>query len=137
MATPANAPVKGARKAPAKRASAAKKNAEPGDPNFDWKSLYKDGTDLFKFRSEDGFVVVLPSYDDPGEGEVFGLMLLNKSESDLLVYVMRQHIMDHAKNPDALLQVTFRALQRMKAPGVIEELLQKWPEASGKELGKS
>lgn len=131
-------PVK---RAPAKKAAtkrgAPKKQAEPGDPNFDWKSLYKDGTSLFRFRSDDGFVVVLPSYDDPGEGEVFGLMLLNKTESDLLVYVMRQHIIDHAKDADSLLQVTFRALQRMKAPGVIETLLKEWPEASGKELGKS
>ena len=125
------------KKAAAKRNGVAKKQAEPGDPQFDWKSLYKDGTSLFRFRSKDGFVVVLPSYDDPGEGEVFGLMLLNKSESDLLVYVMRQHIIDHAKDSESLLQVTFRALQRMKAPGVIEELLKAWPEASGKELGKS
>jgi hypothetical protein len=119
------------------RTPAKKKVIEPGDPNFDWRALYKDGTSLFRFRSQDGFVVVLPSYDDPGEGEVFGLMLLNKSESDLLVYVMRQHIIDHAKDAESLLQVTFRALQRMKAPGVIEELLKAWPEASGKELGKS
>lgn len=124
------------KKAPAKRA-APKKVLEPGDPAFDWKALYKPNTELFRFRSEDGFVVCLPSYDDPGEGEVFGLMLLNKSESDLLVYVMRQHIIEHAIDSESLLQVTFKALQRMRAPGVIETLLQKWPEASGKELGKS
>lgn len=134
MATPANAPVKGApRKAAPKKPA---KKLEPGDPAFDWKSLYKPGTDLFKFRSEDGFVVVLPSYEDPGEGEVFGLMLLNKSESDLLVYVMRQHISTHAIDADSLLLTTFQALQKMKAPGVIEALLKAWPEAAGKELGK-
>jgi len=130
-------PVKRVPKKGTKRAGAPKKQPEPGDPNFDWKALYKPDTQLFRFRSEDGFVVCLPSYDDPGEGEVFGLMLLNKSESDLLVYVMRQHIIDHAKDAESLLQVTFRALQRMKAPGVIEQLLKDWPEASGKELGKS
>ena len=120
-----------------RRPAVGKKQPEPGDPNFDWKALYKEGTSLFRFRSDDGFVVVLPSYDDPGEGEVFGLMLLNKSESDLLVYVMRRHIITHARDPESLLQTTFRALQRMKAPGVIEMLLKEWPEASGKELGKS
>jgi hypothetical protein len=125
------------KKAAATRRPTPKKQVEPGDPAFDWKSLYKPNTQLFKFRSEDGFVVCLPSYDDPGEGEVFGLMLLNKSESDLLVYVMRQHIIQHAIDADSLLQTTFRALQRMKAPGVIETLLQAWPEAAGKELGKS
>jgi len=121
----------------APRKAAPKRVAEPGDPAFDWKALYKDGTSLFRFRSKDGFVVCLPSYDDPGEGEVFGLMLLNKSEQDLLIYIMRQHIINRAKDADSLLQTTFLALQRMKAPGVIEELLKAWPEASGKDLGKS
>lgn len=127
-------PVK---RAPKKRAPAPRKNAEPGDPAFDWKSIYPKEVKLFRFMSEDGFVVCLPYFEDPGEGEVFGLMLLNKSEQDLLIYVMRQHITDNAIDADGALQVTFRALQRMKAPGVIEMLLQKWPEASGKELGKS
>lgn len=125
------------KKAPAKRTSAAKRNAEPGDAQYDWKGLYKPDTHLFRFRSEDGFVVCLPWYDDPGEGEIFGLMLLNKSESDLLVHVMRQHIIDHAIDADSTLVNTFRALQKMKAPGVIETLLKEWPEAAGKELGKS
>lgn len=139
MATPANAPTK---RAPAKRAAPAKRNGakvdvRPGDPRFDWKAVYPKDIKLFKYTSEDGFVVCLPSYEDPGEGEVFGLMLLNKSESDLLVYVMRQHITHNAIDPEGALLVTFQALQKMKAPGVIETLLKAWPEASGKELGKS
>lgn len=125
------------KRAPKKRTAPAKKNYEPGDAQFDWKALYKPNTQLFKFRSTDGFVVCLPWYDDPGEGEVFGLMLINKSESDLLVYVMRQHIIDHAIDSESLLQAAFRALQKMKAPGTIEALLKDWPEAAGKELGKS
>lgn len=128
------APAKAAARRPA---AAKKKEAEPGDPQYDWSNVYEKSVDLFTFRSEDGFVVKLPMYDDPNEGEVFGLMLLNKSESDLLVYIMRQHITNHAIDSEAGLQITFKALQRMKAPGVIETLLQKWPEASGKELGKS
>ena len=137
MATPRNAPVK--RAAPAKRTSTAKRKEEPkpGDPNFDWAAIYPKDTQLFKYTSEDGFVVKLPVYDDPGEGEIFGLMLLNKSETDLLIYVMRQHITTHAIDPDGALLVTFQALKRMKSPGVIETLLKAWPEASGKELGKS
>lgn len=137
MATPANAPTKRtARKAPAKRAAPAK-DAKPGDPRFDWRAVYPKDVQLFKYTSEDGFSVCLPWYEDPGEGEVFGLMLLNKSESDLLVYVMRQHITHNAIDPEGALLITFQALQRMKAPGVIETLLKAWPEASGKELGKS
>ena len=136
MATPRNAPVK--RATTAKRNSDKKKeDAKPGDPNFDWAAIYPQGTQLFKYTSQDGFVVKLPVYDDPGEGEIFGLMLLNKSETDLLIYVMRQHITTHAIDPDGALLVTFQALKQMKAPGVIETLLKAWPEASGKELGKS
>lgn len=134
MATPANAPTK--KRAPAKKA-ASKAPANPGDPKFDWRAIYPATVSLFKFTSEDGFTICLPSYEDPGEGEVFGLMLLNKSEQDLLIYVMRQHISDNANDPDEALRVTFTALQKMKAPGVVESLLRKWPEASGKELGKS
>lgn len=125
-----------AKKAPARRAT-PKKEAKPGEPAYDWRSVYPKTVKLFRFTSEDGFVVCLPSYEDPGEGEVFGLMLLNKTESDLLVYVMRQHVTEYAIDPDGALLITFQALQKMKAPGVIETLLQKWPEASGKELGKS
>lgn len=137
MATPANAPTKRApRKAAAKRPG-TKAEVKPGDPKFDWANIYPQDVRLFRYTSEDGFVVKLPWYEDPGEGEVFGLMLLNKSESDLLVYVMRQHITRNAIDPEGALLVTFQALQRMKAPGVIETLLKAWPEASGKELGKS
>ena len=137
MATPRNAPAKGtARKAPAKKA-ATKADPMPGDPSFPWKSIYPAEVKLFKYTSEDGYVVCLPVYEDPGEGEIFGLMLLNKSESDLLVYVMRQHITHNAIDPDGALLVTFQALKKMKSPGVIETLLKAWPEASGKELGKS
>lgn len=137
MATPANAPTKRApRKAPAKK-GAAKVQAKPGDPKFDWRNIYATDVKLFKYTSQDGFVVCLPEYDDPGEGEVFGLMLLNKSESDLLVYVMRQHITRNAIDPEGGLLATFQALQKMKAPGVIETLLKAWPEASGKTLGES
>lgn len=114
-----------------------KADAKPGDPKFDWAAVYPSDVHLFRYMSEDGFVVCLPSYEDPGEGEVFGLMLLNKNESDLLVYVMRQHITHNAIDPEGALLVTFQALQRMKSPGVIETLLKAWPEASGKELGKS
>lgn len=125
-------------KAPARRPAASKKKqAEPGDPQYDWSNVYPKDVSLFTYRSADGYVVKLPSYDDPNEGEVFGLMLMNKSESDLLVYVMRQHITNHAIDADAALQITFTALKNMKAPGVIEKLLVDWPAASGKELGKS
>ncbi|AZS06580.1 tail assembly chaperone [Mycobacterium phage JacoRen57] len=128
-------PVK---RAPRKKVSAkTKADAKPGDPAYDWKSVYNKDLKLFRYISQDGFVVCLPEYEDPGEGEIFGLMLLNKSESDLLVYVMRQHITRNAIDPENALLVTFQALQRMKAPGVIETLLKAWPEASGKELGKS
>lgn len=137
MATPANAPVKGAPKKAAAKRSPAKAAAKPGDPKYDWRSIYPADIQLFKYTSEDGFVVCLPSYEDPGEGEIFGLMLLNKSESDLLVYVMRQHITHNAIDPEGALLVTFQALQKMKSAGVIETLLKAWPEASGKELGKS
>ena len=138
MATPANAPAKRTpRKAAAKKAAPSKAPAKPGDPRFDWRNIYPKDVPLFKYTSEDGFVVCLPYYEDPGEGEVFGLMLLNKTESDLLVYVMRQHITHNAIDPEGALLVTFQALQKMKAPGVIETLLKAWPEASGKELGKS
>lgn len=132
------APVKRApRKAVAKKAAPSKAQPKPGDPRFNWREIYAKETALFKFTSEDGFVVCLPQYEDPGEGEIFGLMLLNKSESDLLVYVMRQHIRDKSIDPDQALLVTFQALQKIKAPGMIETLLKAWPEASGKELGKS
>ncbi len=129
-----------AKRAPAKRvhpAAVKKADSKPGDPRFDWGAVYPKDVHLFKYTSEDGFVVCLPWYEDPGEGEVFGLMLLNKTESDLLVYVMRQHITRNAIDPEGGLLVTFQALQRMKSPGVIETLLKAWPEASGKELGKS
>jgi hypothetical protein len=138
MSVPRNAPVKRSpRKAPAKKAAAPAKEAKPGDPRFNWKAVYPADIKLFRYTSEDGFTVCLPSYEDPGEGEVFGLMLLNKTESDLLVYVMRQHITHNAIDPEGALLITFQALQKMKAPGVIETLLKAWPEASGKELGKS
>jgi hypothetical protein len=129
-----------AKRAPQKvngRVPAKKEPAKPGDPRFDWKAVYPADVHLFKYTSADGFVVCLPWYEDPSEGEVFGLMLLNKTESDLLVYVMRQHITRNAIDPEGALLVTFQALQRMKAAGVIETLLKAWPEASGKELGKS
>lgn len=119
------------------RPAPKKKAVEPGDPGYDWRNVYPKEVELFRYRSEDGFVVCLPKYDDPGEGEIFGLMLLNKSESDLLVYVMRQHVTEHAIDADNALLITFQALQKMKAPGVIETFLKAWPEASGKELGKS
>lgn len=125
-----------ARKAPARKAVAAKKEYEPGDPRFDWLQVYPKDVHLFKFTSEDGYVVALPWYEDPGEGEVFGLMLMNKSESDLLIYVMRQHITHNAIDPEGAMLVTFRALQKMKSPGTIERLLKAWPEAAGKDLGK-
>lgn len=132
------APVKRTpRKAPAKRAPAkVKPGAEPGDPGYDWLNVYPKETHTFTFMSDDGFTVQLPWFEEPAEGEVFGLMLLNKSESDLLVYVMRQHIVKNAIDPDAGLMITFRALQRMKAPGTIERLLKQWPEAAGLDLGK-
>jgi hypothetical protein len=131
------APRKRAPQAVNGRAPAKKADAKPGDPKFDWKAVYPADVHLFRYTSQDGFVVCLPSYEDPGEGEVFGLMLLNKTESDLLVYVMRQHITHNAIDPEGALLITFQALQKMKAPGVIETLLKAWPEASGKELGKS
>ena len=134
-------PVKRApRKAPSKRAAAVaktKKVAEPGDPQFDWRAIYPKDVSLFKFTSEDGYVLCLPSYEEPAEGEVFGLMLMNKSEQDLLIYVMRQHITRNAIDPEGALLVTFRALKRMSAPGIVETMLKAWPEASGVELGKS
>lgn len=130
------APVKRApRKAPAKR-PVPKGGGQPGDPGFDWGKVYPKELHTFKFMSDDGFVVELPWFSEPGEGEVFGLMLLNKSESDLLVYVMRQHIMKNAIDPDGALLITFQALQRMKSPGTIERLLKQWPEAAGLDLGK-
>jgi hypothetical protein len=64
-------------------------------------------------------------------------MLMNKDEKDLLIYVMRQHIVNNAIDAEGALLVTFEALKRMSRPGVIETLLKAWPEASGKELGKS
>lgn len=138
MATPANAPRK---RAPAKKTAAPavkpKQVAQPGDPKFDWRAIYPTDVPLFKFTSEDGFVVCFPSYEDPTEGEVFGLMLMNKDEKDLLIYVMRQHIVKNAIDPEGALLVTFEALKQMSRPGVVETLLKRWPEASGKELGKS
>lgn len=132
MTTPAR-PVK---RAPAKK-SAPKKVYEPGDPKYDWRQIYPDTVDLFRFTSGDNHLVVLPKYAEPAEGEVFGMMLLNKSEQDLLIHTMRSHIIDNAKDPDYGLQVTFQALQKMSAKGTIERLLKEWPEASGIELGKS
>lgn len=137
MASPANAPVKRSpRKAAAKKA-APKAEVRPGEPKFDWKKIYPQDVKLFRFTSEDGFVVCLPWYEDPGEGEVFGLMLMNKNEQELLIYVMRQHITRNAIDPEGALLVTFQALQKMKSPGTVETLLKAWPEAAGKELGKS
>lgn len=143
MATPANAPAKKASgRSPAKKAAVAKAAASnsvttPGHPKFDWGKIYPKDVELFKFMSEDGFVVCLPKYEDPGEGEIFGLMLMNKTEQELLIYVMRQHITHNAIDPEGALLVTFRALQKMKAAGTVETILKEWPEASGKELGKS
>jgi hypothetical protein len=136
VATPRNAPVKRVAKKAAPKVNTIKAKATPGDPKFDWRSIYGTEVELFKFTSEDGFTVCLPKYEDPGEGEVFGLMLMNKSETDLLIYVMRQHITHNAIDPEGALLVTFQALQKMRAPGVIETLLKDWPEASGKDLGK-
>ena len=131
MTTPVKRPVK---KAVAKKPTRV---LEPGDARYDWRQIYPDTVELFKFTSGDGFVVALPKYSEPAEGEVFGMMLLNKSEQDLLIHVMRSHIIDNAKDPDFGLQVTFQALQRMNAKGTIERLLSEWPQASGVELGKS
>ena len=133
MTTPHRPPAK---KAPARKAVAAKKVYEPGDPRFDWLQVYPKDVQLFKFTSDDGYVICLPWFEEPGEGEVFGLMLMNKSESDLLIYIMRQHITHNAIDPEGALLVTFRALQKIKAPGTIESLLKKWPEAAGMDLGK-
>lgn len=129
-------PVK---RAPAKKAAAKRpaKVYEPGDPKFDWRTVYPNTVELFKFTSNDNHVVCLPKYSEPAEGEVFGMMLMQKSEQDLLIHTMRGHIIDNAKDPDYGLQVTFQALQKMAARGTIERLLQEWPEASGIELGKS
>ena len=127
-------------KRPVKKTTQSKKPPrvfEPGDPKYDWRQIYPDTVELFKFTSEDGFVVAMPKYQEPAEGEVFGMMLLNKSEQDLLIHVMRSHIIQHAKDPDYGLSVVFQALQRMAAKGTIERLLKEWPEASGVELGKS
>lgn len=137
MATPAKAPVKRAPRKVAPKKAATKTPPKPGEPKFNWREVYPDEVELFKYVSDDGFVVCLPKYDNPGEGEVFGLMLLNKNEQELLIYVMRQHIREHARDPETALLITFQALQKMKAPGVIETLLTQWPEASGLELGKS
>lgn len=123
-------------KRPAKKA-APKKVYEPGDPKYDWRQIYPATVSLFKFTSGDGKVVCLPKYEEPAEGEVFGMMLMNKSEQDLLIHTMRSHITDNAKDPDYGLQVTFQALQQMAAKGTIERLLTEWPQASGIELGKS
>jgi len=133
MATPAKAPVK---RAPRKKAVKPKKLAMPGEPAFDWRNVYPNDVELFRYTSDDGFVVSLPKFEEPGEGEIFGLMLLNKSEQDLLIYIMRQHITQNAIDPEGALQITFRALQKMRAPGMIESLLKDWPEASGVDLGK-
>jgi hypothetical protein len=124
---------------PVKRAATKKpaKVYEPGDARYDWRTVYPNTVSLFKFTSDDGFVVSLPKYSEPAEGEIFGMMLMNKSEQDLLIHTMRSHIIDNAKDPDFGLQETFRALQRMSAKGTIEKLLKEWPEASGIELGKS
>lgn len=134
MTTPRKPPVK---RAPAKRTQASrKKYADPGDPSFDWGQIYTRDVKLFRFMSEDGFVVCLPRYNEPAEGEIFGLMLLNKSEQDLLIYVMRQHIKANAIDPDGALLVTFEALKKMSSPGTIEGLLKAWPEEAGFDLGK-
>lgn len=138
MATPTKAPVKRApRKAAPRKAASSKTPPKPGDPKFDWREVYPATVELFKYVSDDGFVVCLPKYQNPGEGEIFGMMLLNKNEQELLIYVMRQHIRENATDPEQGLLVTFQALQKIKAPGTIESLLQQWPEASGLELGKS
>jgi hypothetical protein len=123
-----------AKKAPAKvqRASAI-----PGDPKYDWRKIYPTDVKLFKFISTDGFVICLPHYEQPSEGEVFGLMLLDKSEQELLIHIMRQHITRNAVDADEAFQATFSALQRMRDAGNIEALLTQWPEASGVSLEKS
>jgi hypothetical protein len=136
MSVPPNVPQKRVpRKAPPLKA--VKREAEPGDPKYDWRTVYPDTVSLFKYTSQDGKVLCIPAYEDPGEGEIFGLMLLNKNEQELLIYTMRQHITRNARDPEHALLVTFQALKNMRAPGTVETFLKSWPEAAGKDLGKS
>lgn len=128
------APVK--RTAAKKVAAKPKKPSQPGDPAYDWKPLYKQGTKLFRFNSADGFVVCLPEFRQPGEGEVFGLMLLDKSDQDLMLHTLRETIAEAALDTQTALVTTFNALRRIKAEGSIEALLEKWPEAAGIKLEK-
>lgn len=127
-----------AKRAPRKTAArpAAKKNAVPGDPGFDWRQFYPNTAKLFKFTSSDGFVVCLPEFKEPGEGEVFGLMLMDKSDQDLLLHVMRESIVNQANDGQQALVTTFEALKKMRAEGTVEKLLEEWPAAAGIKLEK-
>lgn len=133
------APVK---RAPAKKAAPRKpatppKPAEPGDVKFDWRKIYPAKVPLFKFVSDDGFVLCLPKFTQPGEGEVLGLMLFDKSEQELMIQVMRDHITEKSFDGDAALYATYATLKRFTVVGTVEQLLREWPKASGVELGKS
>lgn len=126
------------KRAPAKKTTAGKpkKSTVPGEPGYDWRSLYPPNTKLFKFTSADGFVVCLPEFKEPGEGEVFGLMLMDKSDQELLLHVMRESITNQASEGQQALVTTFEALKKMRAEGTIERLLEEWPAAAGIKLEK-
>lgn len=131
------APRKAApRKAPAKK-PVPPKPAEPGDAKYDWLTIYPASVPLFKFVSDDGFVLCLPKFTQPGEGEVLGLMLFDKNEQELMIQVMRDHIVEKSVDGDAALYATYATLKRFSVQGSVERLLKEWPAASGVELGKS
>ncbi|QSL99626.1 hypothetical protein [Mycobacterium phage Maco6] len=128
-----NTPVK---RAPRKASPKPKKSLIPGEPGYDWRTIYPTSVKLFKFTSDDGFVVCLPKFRQPGEGEVFGLMLMDKSDQELLLHVLRECITADATNPQDALMVTFEALRKMKADGTVEKLLEEWPADAGVKLEK-
>lgn len=128
-----NAPVK---RAPRKMSPKPKKSLIPGEPGYDWRAIYPTPVKLFRFTSDDGFVVCLPEFRQPGEGEVFGLMLMDKSDQELLLHVLREAITADAVDPQQAMVVTFEALRKMRADGTVEKLLEEWPAAAGVKLEK-
>jgi hypothetical protein len=144
MATTRNgrAPTKAvATKAAASRrrsTPAAKRVSDiPGDIDFDWHTVYPAKVKLYRFVSNDNRLVCLPRFEQPGEGEIFGLMLLEKSDQEMLVGLMRDLINQHAKSPEYGLRVTYEALRTMHAEGTVSDFLEGWAKDAGIEVEKS
>ena len=109
----------------------------PGDVDFDWHTVYPAKVRLYRFVSNDGHMVCLPKFEQPGEGEIFGMMLMEKSDQDMLITMMRDLINKYAKEPDYALRVTFEALRTMNAEGTVSDFLEGWAKDAGLDVGKS